>query len=644
MAFTAFYLTQNGQQLITQAIASSGLINYTRVEYGSGYPASGDSPSNFTQLKNYVMDGTITGVNAEVLYQVTIRSNVQSKNAPFTFQVNEVGVFATLNNGPQTLVAYITTGAPNGDTINPTPAASNIVKDYAWLLPFSQAPNTTATVTLAQEVGLHAPSHLGQGAAVAGVDPIPNVSQANTGLVPFIPTPDPGSLSLFTDGTGNAFWSSAQLLLSSNLTLYVKTVANGGNDATAQPNDLTHPWATLQGAWNYLRKYVFAPGIAATISMGDGVYATASPGLSLDHVNGSQIQIIPTTAPTPIDMSFTNAAVVGGSAYLWSVQLTGLSSTAPLVVGNYLTVWQASGGTNSSGVLLTGCFKITAKTASTVTITVPYRTTIPALTGASGSLTPHNVVLPLAANQAITIGQHGVNTFQGIAVVAGVAPSAGAAFPLLSVLGSINIYRCGFSGNLPSAGYAGAGEYFGCYLSGGAGIIYKCGATGNMIGFTVVGRGTYNFIWCAGSNNSGYGLSLDNGTAYSLPDNVSSPTSGSALFYNCGNGSHGLFTANNSTLGCEGAWQTISGTLTAVGGSFLNYYNGGWGTDMLQSITAATFSYGSGQPNCTYINSNYNASGDLAVSSLAVANAPNIGGQVFNQARGTLTANGVING
>jgi hypothetical protein len=178
MAFTSLILTDACNIMTAEAWASSGVLVIDRVVVGQGFPGTSDYIPGYTGLKNYVMDAQIASVNDLVAGQITTRAQVSSANAPLAFQVNEIGVYATLNGGSPFFVAYMTTGAANGDTVTPTGSGTPLIKQYGILSIFSRAISTSGVIQLSQVVTEHAASHLN-----TGTDPIPVTSEAQTGLM-----------------------------------------------------------------------------------------------------------------------------------------------------------------------------------------------------------------------------------------------------------------------------------------------------------------------------------------------------------------------------------------------------------------------------------------------------------------------------
>jgi microcystin-dependent protein len=178
MSFSSLLVTNQGLNALAEVETGATLV-ITKVEAGSGYPASGDVIGNFTALKAYVMDADSTSTNTAVTYQTTIRCNITSTNAPRSFQINEFGVFASLNSQAPFLFAYSSTGGNTGDIVDP---ASPIIKEYVLPIVYSTTQQVTTSITMTDVVGLHASTHLS-----SGVDPLPISTHSIGGLCPKTP-------------------------------------------------------------------------------------------------------------------------------------------------------------------------------------------------------------------------------------------------------------------------------------------------------------------------------------------------------------------------------------------------------------------------------------------------------------------------
>ncbi len=419
-------------------------MTLTSVEFGSGFPASGDNIPNYTGLKVPVMAGQITGANNLVQSQTTIRVNVSSANAPITFQVNEIGIFAQIGAATPILFAYASTGGPTGDTVTPSAPSSAIIKDYALLILFTQNVPSATNVTLQQVVGLHAVSHILPG----GIDPLPTATPASDGLAPLTPndatqvllggsvaawgavpvvtstkkgglpltpgdtsqvalggvtgswgpvplaslTKPGGTLALTGPRTdswrGDGTWQPSVLIITSNITLFVATT---GNDLTAVPNNPALPWLTIQGALNYLIPYFIEPGVTVTVSVGPGIFPLNSR-ISVNHPSGSQIQIIGTLGTLH---NISSAGSIGGTPSAYAVPLT-VTGTMDIVANDWVLL---DGLISGNQLVLNSFLKVSSVSGQIVTVSIPYNSGLASIAISNvGTMTKLKTILSQTAN------------------------------------------------------------------------------------------------------------------------------------------------------------------------------------------------------------------------------------------------------
>jgi hypothetical protein len=628
MAFTAQYNTNALLTLLNQSVAGGGPITITSVQVGSGFPVGADNPANFTGLKNLVQTlGAITSpsnlsgissINATVLYQTTVRFQVSSQDAPSTYQWNEYGIFAKVGAGTPVLICYVTTAAATGDTITPSGTGIPIIKQNATIINYSLLATTTTSLTLVDTVNLHSSTHLDN-----GVDPLPLATTARTGSLRTLI----GDIQHYLDGTGN--WSPITPLIVNNTTLYVDP----------SYNNVTPNFSSIANAMAYLNGFQIANGVSISIIVNDAVYATAAT-LNIQHVNGQQIQIF--AANNAPDVQFTGIGSITGSANNWSVVLTGASSMTNIKIGTYLNIWSING--NAASFILCGCYKVTAIAGTTATIKVTYGgSAFPAVSAVTSIVvSPLNVVLNMAKNQYVSVGSQGLLMLRGIAVVCAAAPDTALGLTGLAINGNSYLNKIGVNGFIPSAGWVTNGTYIGIAFSSGVGTAYKVCSSGNMVGIVGSSGAQWTTVWCAANCNSLRGIWLNNGTIGAAGDYVT--PGGSADTWACGNGENGILDNGSSLLTASALW--VAGA--QVYGIFVSFYNGvngmGWGLAIGEGSlsNAALNANTSGVGGC-YVWSGNNASGDLIVGGLSVADMQVVGSRIFNQASGTLTAAGIIN-
>jgi microcystin-dependent protein len=183
MGFSQLILTNAALTAINRVVADGASLKFVRVSVGSGYASTNDKPETFTSLKNEVMPASITSANSLVLYQTTIRADLKSEYAPYQFQINEVGVWYSLDGATEFLFAYSSTGPQGqGDFLTPSGQGDELTKDYVLPIVYSRDCPVTSDITLISQVQLHAETHLS-----TGIDPIPVAGSSVGGLCPVSP-------------------------------------------------------------------------------------------------------------------------------------------------------------------------------------------------------------------------------------------------------------------------------------------------------------------------------------------------------------------------------------------------------------------------------------------------------------------------
>lgn len=259
MGFGPVTITNAGRQAINTILTVGGTLNFVKITGGSGFPNPTDVPAQFTALKAYVMDASPTSANNSVLYQSTYKANYSSANAPYTFQLNEQGVYYSLNGAAPFLFGYLTTGSASGDTITPSSPSEAVVKDYIIPIVYSQDVPVGTAVTLTPSVDLHAPRHQS-----TGVDPIPNSSSVVNGLCPVTP----GDATTVLRGGATASWGAVPG--------HFPTHLDNGSD--------TIPTATLNRTGLLFK----LSGDATTVLTGTGTWGAGRvPGEVIDYAGST---------------------------------------------------------------------------------------------------------------------------------------------------------------------------------------------------------------------------------------------------------------------------------------------------------------------------------------------------------------------
>jgi microcystin-dependent protein len=206
--WTSVSITNAGIEAEASAAANDWVLDIKKAKAGSGVLVAEDDPKAFTQLKQYVEDVELIGTNTLVPTQVSVRVRVTSAMTPVQFVLNELGLYASLNNGPEFLYCYANVGVGNtGDTITDSGSEATVENQNTIVIPYSQSPNITVTLAVYPQVNLHAPTHLPD-SDPPGIDPIP-IAGAAAGLTPAPPAASGSSYVLI--GTNPVSWGQGFL-------------------------------------------------------------------------------------------------------------------------------------------------------------------------------------------------------------------------------------------------------------------------------------------------------------------------------------------------------------------------------------------------------------------------------------------------
>jgi hypothetical protein len=189
-------------------------------------------------------------------------------------------------------------------------------------------------------------------------------------------TTSPGMLWLDTDE------ESLPTMLTTSLTLYVATT---GNDTTGDGSS-TAPYLTLARALQRCDTYTIMSGVTITISMGAGVFNSATQ-INMHHPQSQQITISGQTDAA----AFQSVSSYTGSAEAWTVVLN-VSDTSDLEVGDVIGISGATGGTRPD--YLHGAFQISAVVANTsITFFSHHYDTLTASGACAGTITKYRTIL-----------------------------------------------------------------------------------------------------------------------------------------------------------------------------------------------------------------------------------------------------------
>ncbi len=165
---------------------------------------------------------------------------------------------------------------------------------------------------------------------------------------PSAPTGATGPIG-YTGSTG-----TAEMLVSSNLTLYVSTA---GNDTTGTGSS-QNPWATPHRAMGYLGQRFIKEDTTVTVNVADGTYNFTTP-LNLNHPQGHAITFMgsSTTGTRPTSANLNGGGVRGNTTATNSANLAVLNAfynTKWNFVDCHGLVCASNGGVTVDKILITG--------------------------------------------------------------------------------------------------------------------------------------------------------------------------------------------------------------------------------------------------------------------------------------------------
>jgi len=589
--FVTNTITALGAAQIAATSTSQPLV-ITRVAVGSGIATGNPAAQTalVTQVMNLIPQPPSTAANDLQPGEFEVNATLDSANVVSPFSLTELGVFAKVGAGSEQLFCYCQATSPY-DTINPGSGAGRLQVNVT--VPVVVGTGTSVSITV-------------QAGNPVFVPPV----VAGPGIVVTAPV---DALGRVTE------WIVSTPMLTQSTTLFVKP----GNPNVA-PN-----FSSIQNAVNYLNQYTLAPGVTININVSGDTYAGAPGMANINHVNGTQINLLGQSLP---DVNFTGFGSVTGSNGNWSVQLTGCSSTVNIVVGRWLNMYFIAGSSNFSSAIMAGFYQVTAISGSTVTVRVPFRqASFPSLAGSTGGVfTPISTLLQPTQNQfGIVVGSHGINTIQNIGLVPQAAPTGNNAPVGILFYGLCNgLVRCGVSGFLNSNLLLNGGFY----IANNTNVeIYNCTASNNNNGITIsTGQATGAALGF--TNNLQFGIWIAfGGMAYLAPLEV-----GTKWVFVAGNGNQGINCGGNSQLVVTGNYP---GSPPAAYYAFLwCVWNSsyGLGLDLKSYLLMGTTNGFLAQSNVTYDIGMFNLSNIDGLGNVT-------GTRIFNFTPGVLTGNGWAN-
>lgn len=578
-------ITINGEVQIAAAIAKTQLV-ITRVQIGAGI-ANVALPS-LTALSVPIMNLTPqppqVSANNLQLGEVVVMAILDSANVTSTFQLTELGVFATSGGGPEQLIAYCQCSSPY-DTIAPGSGSNRLI------------------------LNLQVPIVVGVGASVSIT-----VQAGNPVYIPPVVAGPGIVVDAPTDASGRVIeWIVSTPQITQSTTLYV---------ANEYTQNVAPYFSTLQNAINYLNGFSIASGVEVYINLAAETF-NINTTVTLAHVNSSQIII--QGSPNPA-ITFNGIGAITGSAGNWKVQLLNVSSTANIQAGTWLDIWSVS--FNWMCPLIGGCFQVVSVSGSTVTIqTYYYAANWPNMAGTTGNMTPLTTILNVTSSLGVAgiILNKGIGLLQYIAIVNPGGLSVNYPASGILTLQDAATFRYlglfGFRGSQSSA----AGIYV---TSGAVGICQCCGSSFNDHGY-IASNGTLIYSGCCSSHNLSRGIWGDTNASVQITPGIYNTAN-----YIGGNREKGLLLSNSTS--CLILLTYVNGQVWTQ--PLMTSYNNGEGVFLMnQSRTAFAV------PNAVFYAA-YNVNYDVAAIVLsAVAGSALIQGtRIFNGTPGVLTSDGCI--
>ena len=493
-------LTDVGWDALVDAEAGSH-IEYVTFEAGDGYVYGGDAEMfAMTNLKNKIMNFPITNFSNDGDGQLTLLGVISSANVTTGFYLREIGVRATIDGGPPLLYAVANAGA-EADYM-PSSAEGTVIQTIQIIIKIDRASNVTVVVTPGLDVTAQ---NIGPGSAGAGW-----FRDKSSQILWFKRFKSPRNTVEITETSDLISIDIPTVIENDNLDMWV---------AIGNP-DIFPNFSTIQNALNYLIPRQIRPGATSTITVMPGVWPT-QPTTVINHPQSPQIRIIGTAGATK--------TITGVSGSKNAVVLTGAAnSMTDMNVGDYFLYKNTSSNT---GKAISGCWKVTAKTSSSITFDSAFKGTFPSLGGVSGgTVVPLQSVYPIQAHKSgFEFNGLGLGLMRYICVL-GNGSSMGGGEAMKAVAGISNIENCGVHQWYDTASCAG----FDAQLSGRLNCLDCCASRGNT-GFQAGWGGVEELNNCFASSNEYAGIRAEGGYQ--------------RLFgaYACGNGSYGFVVANNGT-------------------------------------------------------------------------------------------------
>jgi hypothetical protein len=558
-------LTNVGWDALSTALGG-GRLTFYKLQAGDGTIANDDAILAMTGLKQPVCDIGITKYQIEGDGQITLFGNIVSDQLDAGFTFRELGVFATIEppvggkgGTPSGSAFQVAVAPPSVDLRSnpvvpaPTPGTA-LMYSYANAYAYSDyIPGKTdstgvvntiqVTVKIAEAENVQVTITAGQTLEVANIG-APSVGAGpwsyTAANIAWLKRLKEGPLIDITEDANTI--TIGQRVLTSDLDLYV---ANGNPDIS--PN-----FSSIQKALDYLGQYLIPVPIQARIHVSRGFYYSDNL-IWCNHPNGQAITI---QGPQNATQNATGFSITG-SANNWSVTCTGIANTSQFVVGDWAMLY-GMGLNHANNGIVAGFYRVTAKTASSVTVQNRLWKTSFATTSTGLEITPISVLL--LRNQinesVIQFGAYGVGTFQYIGMIPNVAPDGSRPMSAVNITGDgyFNyVGIAGFQGTLSSTSQ----NVIRALAANGNLYLKHCAATYNMCGF-VVSVGSIALDGCSVTDCWFRGLWCETGS-FSV---IYSAT------YCCGN-NQGVVISSNGNIGIVATYPNP--------GVLYIYRNDGWG-------------------------------------------------------------------
>jgi hypothetical protein len=519
-AFLNQQLTNGGWDALSIALGG-GRLTFYKMQAGSGSITNDAAIPAMTSLVAPVCDLAITSYVIEGDGQITLFGNISSAQLDAGFTFKELGVFATIEqpivgkggtpSGPN-IQAIVQTPSTLANPVVPPPAegtplmysycnsydasdyipgsgeTTDVVNTVQVTIKIDQAPDVQINILQGQTFSV-----ANIGAPSVGAGPW-SYTQANVGYFKRLV---PGAAMLITEDTNTI--TIGQRQLTADLDLYV---ANGNPDIS--PN-----FSTIQKALDYLGQWLIPTTIQARIWVSAGVYNLTS-AVNVSHPNGRSITI---QGPQNATLNATSISSITGSTKNWSVTYAGIANTSSVHVNDYVIVDGTGGVTSANQALLCGFFKVTAVTANSVTLLVPYNKASFGVTGLNAARLTPITAIHVAPKDVVgfLIGSYGLNILRYVGVVAAALPSISNTSGIICN-GAATMSFCGCYGYDTVNNAQGTVVVHGILVGANGNVqMHSCASTKNQNGITTVAGGIISHELSAVSHNNAFGFWVASG-------------------------------------------------------------------------------------------------------------------------------------